>query len=140
MAGSRSKKRYQLGIGIALLVGAMAYLVIASLSGTSVYYYTLDELKALAIPPTEKIRVSGALDKESVDYDPSGPVLRFRLQNEDGSEKLPIVFHDVMPDNLMESTEIVATGYLKDGKFYAESLLVKCPSRYEAAEEELSGD
>jgi cytochrome c-type biogenesis protein CcmE len=134
-------KRYQLGIGIAVLVGAIAYLVIASLSGTSVYYYTLDELKDLAIDPAKKIRVGGALDKESVDYDPSGPVLRFQLQNEDGSEKLLVVFHDVMPDNLMESTEIVATGYLRDGTFYAESLLVKCPSRYEAAEEELlSGD
>ncbi len=139
MAGNR--KRYPLGVGIALLVGAMIYLVVASLSGTSVYYYTLDELPGLGVSPTEKIRVSGALDKESVDYDPSGPVLRFRLQNEDGSQKLPIVFNDVMPDNLLESTEIVATGYLRDGTFYAESLLVKCPSRYEAAEEEgLSGD
>ena len=135
-----NKKRYQLGVGIAILVGAIAYLVIASISSTGVYYYTLDELKDLAIDPSQKIRVSGALDKESVEYDPSGPVLRFRLQTEDGDEKLPVVFRDVMPDNLLESTEIVVTGLLHDGAFYAESMLVKCPSRYEAAEEELSGE
>jgi cytochrome c-type biogenesis protein CcmE len=133
-------KRYQVGIGIAILVGAIAYLVIVSLSGTGVYYYTLDELKDVTIDPAKRIRVSGALDKESVEYDPSGPVLRFRLQTEDGREKLPVVFHDVMPDNLMESTEIVVTGLLQDGTFYAESMLVKCPSRYEAAEEDLSGN
>jgi cytochrome c-type biogenesis protein CcmE len=137
MNPNRKKQRYQLGVGIAILVGAIVYLVVASLSGTSVYYYTLDELKELMIDPTERIRVSGALDKGSVEYDPSGPVLRFKLQNEDGSEKLPVVFHDVIPDNLMKSTEIVATGFLRDGTFYAESLLIKCPSRYEAAEEEL---
>lgn len=81
--------------------------------------------------------MGGQLDKESVDYNPAGPVLKFRLQNEDGSLKLPVVFNDIMPDNLMKSTEIVVTGVLKEGTFYAESMLVKCPSRYEAEEEEL---
>jgi cytochrome c-type biogenesis protein CcmE len=127
-------KRYQLTIGIALLVGAIAYLVIATLSTTGIYYYTLQELRGIAVDPTEKIRVGGVLDKESVEYDPLGPILKFRLQSEDGAQKLPIVFYDVMPDNLMKSTEIVATGFLRDGTFYAESLLVKCPSRYEAEE------
>lgn len=53
--------------------------------------------------------MGGQLDKESVDYDPRGPALKFRLQNEDGSLKLPVVFNDIMPDNLMKSTEIVVT-------------------------------
>lgn len=130
-------KRYQLTLGVFALVGAIAYLVIASLSSTGIYYYKVEELSRLEPSPAKTIRVGGALDKTSVEYDPTGPVLKFRLKSEDGSEHIPIVFRDVMPDNLMESTEIVATGILRDGTFYAESLLVKCPSRYEADEEEL---
>jgi len=133
------KKKHQIALGSGVLAVAIGYLLISSLFGTTVYYYTLDELqgKKQVIEAQKKIRVGGQLDKESVDYDPTGPVLRFRLQNEDGSIKLPVVFKDIMPDNLMKSTEIVVTGVLKDGTFYAESMLVKCPSRYESEEEEL---
>ncbi len=132
-------KKHQIAMGSGVLVVAIGYLLISSLFGTTVYYYTLDELesKKEVIATQEKIRVGGQLDKESVEYDPAGPVLKFRLQNEDGSIKLPVVFNDIMPDNLMKSTEIVVTGVLKEDTFYAESMLVKCPSRYESEEEEL---
>lgn len=134
------QKKHQIAIGSGVLVVTIGYLLVSSLFGTTVYYYTLDELqsqKQVIEAQKKKIRVGGQLDKESVDYNPAGPVLKFRLQNEDGSLKLPVVFNDIMPDNLMKSTEIVVTGVLKEGTFYAESMLVKCPSRYEAEEEEL---
>lgn len=135
----RLRKKHQIALGSGVLVAAIGYLFLSSLFGATVYYYTLDELqsKKEIIETQKKIRVGGQLDKESVVYDPAGPVLKFRLQNEDGSIKLPVVFNDIMPDNFMKSTEIVVTGVLKDGTFYAESMLVKCPSRYEAEEEEL---
>jgi cytochrome c-type biogenesis protein CcmE len=41
-----------------------------------------------------------------------------------------------MPDNFLRSEEVVVTGYLQGDRFTAESMLVKCPSRYEAEPKE----
>jgi len=125
-------KRYQMFLGVGAIGAVLIYLFVSSLSETTVYYYTVDELKELRLEPTQRIRLSGELVKDSVRYDPAGPLLEFVLQSKDGTTRVSVSYQDVMPDNFLRSEEIVVTGYLQGDRFAAESLLVKCPSRYEA--------
>jgi cytochrome c-type biogenesis protein CcmE len=90
----------------------------------------------LEIDPGQRIKISGELVEDSVQYDPAKPLLEFALQSQDGRVQISVSYEDVMPDNLMRSEEIVVTGYLEGDRFTAESMLVKCPSRYEAEPEE----
>ena len=125
------RKRAQVLIGLSIIVGAVLFLIISSFSQSSVYYYTVDELASMNNRPSQRIRVSGKLVKNSISYDPTAPELRFVIQSNDGNHRLNIVYHDVMPDNFLRSEDVVATGYLKGSVFEAEQLLIKCPSKYE---------
>ncbi|MFQ6033503.1 MAG: cytochrome c maturation protein CcmE [Candidatus Bipolaricaulia bacterium] len=130
------RKKYQVFLGIGAIGGVLIYLFLSSFSGTTVYYYTLDELKDKQIDPAERIRISGELVKDSVRYDSAKPLLEFVLQSKDGTTRVSVSYQDVMPDNFMKSEEVVVTGYLEGDRFTAESMLVKCPSKYEAEPEE----
>lgn len=125
-------KKYQILLGGLAIAAALGYLFFSSFSDAVVYYYRLDELAAAQINPEKLVRVSGELDETSVVYDPTKPVLTFRLRNADGSRSLPVTYHNVMPDNFLAGKEAVVTGYLRGGEFQAESILLKCPSKYEA--------
>jgi cytochrome c-type biogenesis protein CcmE len=64
--------------------------------------------------------------------------LSFRLRDTRG-EVLPVEYRGVIPGNFDQATSIVAIGHYQDGKFDAEQLLVKCPSKYQAEAEKAAG-
>lgn len=142
-------------IGGVLLMAAVVLLVITSLKGNAQYYLTVDEL--LASPPGQysNVRVSGVVLGDSIQYDPQKMVLTFTVVNIPGDNKtiesmgglaevlhrasidpdalrLNVEYHDVKPDLLKNEAQAIMTGQLGDnGVFFAEELLLKCPSRYE---------
>ncbi len=78
----------------------------------------------------KNVRVSGVVIDESVDYNASELILRFNIG--DDAHQLPIYFHGPRPDNFVRAAEAIVEGkYGEDGVLYANSLLLKCPSRYE---------
>jgi cytochrome c-type biogenesis protein CcmE len=77
-------------------------------------------------------QVNGTLaDPASVRYDAEKSELAFALRD-DKNEVMPVVYHGVKPANFEQATSVVAIGQFKDGRFEAEQLLVKCPSKYQA--------
>lgn len=114
-----------------IIAGSVFFFIISSFSQSSVYYYTVDELSSMNNHPSQRIRVSGKLVKDSISFDPSIPELKFVIQSGDGNFRLKVVYHDIMPDNFVMSEEVVATGFLRGSVFEAEKLLIKCPSKYE---------
>lgn len=77
------------------------------------------------------VQVNGVLaDKEYV-LEQDRQFLSFRLRDENG-EVLPVEYKGVIPGNFDQATSIVAIGRYEDGKFAADQLLVKCPSKYQA--------
>ena len=125
-------KKWQLLIGGLAIAAALGYLFYSSFRGAVVYYYLVDELAAAKIGPEQQDRVSCELDKDSVVYDPTKPVPSFRLRRADGAETLAVTYRDVMPDNFLQGKEAAVTGYLRGDEFQAESMLLKCPSKYES--------
>ncbi len=142
-------------IGGVLLLAAVVVLVVTSLKGNAQYYLTVDEL--LASPPGQysNVRVSGVVLGDTIEYDAQHQVLKFTIANIPGdnavieemggiaqvlhnastdpsASRLQIEYHDVKPDLLKNEAQAIVTGQLGvDGVFYAEELLLKCPSKYE---------
>lgn len=115
-----------------VLVLAVAYLVLTSLSSTTVYYLTVDELRAKGVQAQgQPVRVSGTVAPGTVVRENGGLELRFTMQDQSGH--VPVVYRGgSIPDIFDEHVEVVVEGKLgPDGTFSANTLLAKCPSRFE---------
>lgn len=118
-------------VGALIILGAIGYLVLSAMGNSGAYYMEVSELIAQnAEYQGKNVRVSGVVVDESVDYNASELILQFHIKDESG--ELPIYFHGPRPDNFSRAAEAIVEGrYGEDGVLYANTLLLKCPSRYE---------
>ena len=126
------KKRFLIaGLAVAIALG---YLGFTAFQGASMYYLTVDELLARGnVAYGEQARVMGKVVDGSLEKDPETNTIRFAMASEDARYSLPVVYSGVVPDAFKPGAEVVVEGSLTPGStFAAESLLVKCPSKYEA--------
>ncbi|MCC7162985.1 MAG: cytochrome c maturation protein CcmE [Anaerolineae bacterium] len=114
-----------------VLLGVIAFVMFNTIQANTVYYYTLSEVQTQQASLVGKtIRVNGPLDKTSIRNDQKNLVLEFNLV-QDGIV-LPVVYQGVAPDTMSSGESVVAEGKLdSDGVFRAQSILVKCPSKYQ---------
>ena len=78
------------------------------------------------------VQVNGVLaNPAAVRYDAGRSDLVFALKD-DKNEVMDVVYKGVKPANFEQATSVVAIGTFKDGRFEADQLLVKCPSKYQA--------
>jgi cytochrome c-type biogenesis protein CcmE len=155
LESSRSLKLNKFIIGGALMLIAVVLLVVASLKGNAQYYLTVDELAAGKAGQSANVRVSGVVLGDTIQYDPKTLDLTFTIAHipgdndeiealgglasvlhaaslDPGAAQLPVKYNGVRPDLLKNEAQAIMTGSLgADGVFYAEELLLKCPSRYE---------
>lgn len=115
-----------------VILAAIAYVTFSSFQSNAVYYYTLQEFTAQSSKIVgQTVRVNGPLDKSSIQLDQKTMVLNFKLK--DGSIVLPVVYKGVVPDTMTTGESVVAEGHLdSQGVFQADTILVKCPSKYES--------
>ena len=122
-------------VGLVVLVGALGYFAFVAFQSATVYYYTVGELNDLGPTPDGKaVRVSGKLVPDSFSRGESSTLANFHLT--DGSETLAAVHEGVVPDLFFnEHSEIILEGsYLANGVFESQNVIVKCPSKYIAAD------
>lgn len=119
-------------IGTLLILGAIAYVTLSSFQANAIYYLTLKELNAQrGSLINQPVRVNAPLDKSSIQFDDKTLLLKFNLKED--HLLLPVVYKGVKPDTFEQGESVVVEGKLgQDGTFYASTLLVKCPSKYEA--------
>ena len=145
-------------IGGLLIIAAIVYLIITSTRASAQYFMTIDELAA---KPGDVIgrdlRVSGAVLGDTIQYDPQTLTLRFTVAHVPGDNKeiedqgglaevlhaaaidpnrthLEVVYVGPKPDLLRNEAQAIMTGKIgEDGVFYADELLLKCPTKYEEA-------
>ncbi len=80
----------------------------------------------------KSVQLIGTLSKgKPVSYDPvkDANSFSFFLIDRNGKE-IYVVCYDDMPTDFERSEEIVLTGAMKGETFYADDMLVKCPSKY----------
>jgi cytochrome c-type biogenesis protein CcmE len=141
-AESRGKfnTKYLMGGGLLLLfVGFLAFQMIQATITTGAYYMTVAEVQSQAADLMgQRIRVSGNVVAGSEDWNAQEITLKFKIVDESGAGQLPIVFYGPRPDNFARAASAIIEGELQaDGSFLAETLLLKCPSRYEEEPEEV---
>ena len=144
-------------IGGLLIVAAIVYLIYSSTAASAQYFLTVDEVEEKGSEVYGRdLRISGAVMGETIEYDAQTLTLKFTVAHIPGDNTeieaqggLAYVLHDAvvnpgsqlqvvhngpMPDLLQNEAQAIMTGQLgEDGIFYAEELLLKCPTKYEEA-------
>ena len=140
LARKRGGIKPQFLIAGLLLVGVIISLMIYGLTTAKAYWLTVDEVhERESSLLSQRIRVNGVVVDGSEDWNPSEVTLRFKIEDEENpNQQLEIVFYDARPDNFHRAASVIAEGeLLPGGVIEADVLLLKCPSRYEEAPEEI---
>lgn len=129
-------KSRKIMLGMGLIVLAIGYLIFSSLqTATAAYYMTVEEALSGNMEADKYYRIEGKINLDEVSYDTKKtPIeLKFQIYNEnDPSQKITVIYNDVKPDNFEDAISAVVQGKLNtDGTFQADTLNLKCPSKYE---------
>ena len=105
----------------------------------------------------KNVRISGAVIGDTISYDADTLTLGFSVAHVSGDNaeiekegglavvlhqavidpnrsKMKVVYVGVKPDLMRNEAQAIMTGHLgADGVFYADELLLKCPTKYEEA-------
>jgi cytochrome c-type biogenesis protein CcmE len=131
VAGRAANKKTKFIAGGVIIALAIVYLIYTGVQSTAAYFLTVDELyaKGEAIQ-NQTVRVSGKVDAATIDFDNRDLILKFDVLSDDGA-RLPVVFNGPKPDQMREGAEAILEGKYDGNGFSAQTLLLKCPSRYE---------
>jgi cytochrome c-type biogenesis protein CcmE len=157
-ARPRTTGRAKFIIGGALIIVAIAYLIYSSTKANAQYFFTIDELQSRGQSMVnQNVRISGAVIGDSIQYNPQTLSLSFTIANVPADNKLieaqgglaavlhaavtdatrsrmQIVYKGPKPDLLRDEAQAIMTGHMgSDNIFYADELLLKCPTKYEEA-------
>lgn len=129
-------KKIKFAIGSFLIVGAIGFLITSSISSTSKFYFTVDELVASnQVSPGTGLKVKGNVVQGSIARNPED-YLDVAFSIEFKNAKLPVRYNGVTPDMFKDGNEVVVEGTMdRQGVFHANTLMTSCPSKYEAEKE-----
>jgi len=161
----KKKTNIKLILGGVVIALALVYLLISATRSNTQYFMTVQELQEQQSElQGQKLRMSGAVIGESIQYNPETLDLSFTVAQIPGDHRLieqmggmakvlaeavadpdaarmTIHYTGVRPDLLKDEAQAIVTGTLdENGVFQASELLMKCPSRYESALPEQAGD
>jgi cytochrome c-type biogenesis protein CcmE len=153
-SGSRTK----FFIGGFLIIAAVVYLIVSSTQASAQYFMTVDEVYTKGDEALIRdLRISGAVVGDTIEYDSDTLTIYFEVAHIPGdndeidaqgglaavlnkavsdpnSSRLNVVYVGPKPDLLQNEAQAIMTGRLgEDGIFYADELLLKCPTKYEDA-------
>ncbi len=145
-------------VGGLLILAAVIYLIVSATQANAEYFMTVDELKSKGNSMVGRgLRISGAVIGDTIQYDPQTMNLTFDIAHVPGDNaaiemggglaavlhaavtdparaRLTIVYNGPTPDLLRDEAQAIVTGHLgEDGIFYADELLLKCPTKYQEA-------
>ncbi len=98
-----------------------------------VYYLSVQELKA-QVPAVydTRVRVSGTVVPGTIVKGNDGS-LEFQIT--DGTDNVDVYYEGIIPDIFADDVEAVVEGvYAENNVFEADTLLAKCPTKYESTD------
>ena len=131
LTGKTANKKTKFIIGGAIIILAIAYLIYTGVQSSASYFLTVDELYAKGVEMENRtVRVSGKVDATTINFNNRDLLLAFDVMSESG-QRMAVVFNGPKPDQMREGAEAILEGKYDGKTFTAQSLLLKCPSRYE---------
>jgi cytochrome c-type biogenesis protein CcmE len=132
-----SRTKFIVG-GLVILL-AVGYLIVSSFGSSAQFFLTVAELRTKGNDIIgDDVRISGIVNGDSIHYDTDSLRLEFDIVDDLGDldNPLHVVYIGPKPDLLQHEAQAIVEGVWRvDGIFYAhdraDSLLLKCPTRYE---------
>jgi cytochrome c-type biogenesis protein CcmE len=149
--GTKTIRIAQVGGSVAVIAGALGYLLSTSMSDAMEYYHPVAVVMTKSAEMKgQRMRMGGLVQDGTIAQKPGTLEYIFEVkpipreapsfaaivaQNPGIMEQtLQVRFNGVVPDTFKEGNEVIVTGELgTDGVFYAKDMTAKCPSKYEAA-------
>ena len=154
----KSSSRMKFILGGLLIVSAVIYLIVSSTRASAQYFLTVNEILEKGGEVLDRdLRVSGAVVGDTIQYDLETLTITFDVAHIPGdndeinaqgglaevlnkavtdpaSKRISVVYVGPKPDLLQNEAQAIMTGRLgEDGTFFADELLLKCPTKYEDA-------
>ena len=109
VAGNSQRRRFLLG-GVAMLL-AIGFLIVNGTLSNAQYFITVDELFSRSELIGQNVRVSGAVDGETIDYDADSLTIRFTMANiPEQTDNLALTLHEAVSDPSATRIQVRAFG------------------------------
>jgi cytochrome c-type biogenesis protein CcmE len=126
-----ANKKIKFIIGGVVIALAVVYLLYSGIQNNATYFWTVDELYDKGeVQYNRPVRVSGLVDGDTIEFNNRDLILQFDVTSTTG-ESMHVVFNGPKPDQMRHEAEAILEGKYDGEVFTAQSLLLKCPSRYE---------
>ena len=127
------QNRAKFGVGIGVIVFALAFLAWLGYGESKTYYHTIAEYQTLqGSARSHRMRLAGTVAPGSIRHT-SGRV-EFVLEEQGKTLPISYVGTDPLPDTFVDKAQALVEGHPgSDGRFVAEHVQAKCASKYEAA-------
>ena len=128
-----NSRKLKFGIGIAVILGVVAWEAVSGFQESKTYYVTVSELTSGKVS-RHRVRVGGVIAQDSIER--RGGMVTFRLAQETQAIPVTYVGSDTLPDTFRDGAQAIIEGdYVADGSFRAEKIQAKCASKYQAVPE-----
>ena len=124
-------------IGAVVIGAAFGYFIFMAFQSATIYYFTVSEISEEPQTPQGKtVRVSGKLVPESFYRPENSTEAYFAIT--DGTNSMSAIHDGILPDLFFnKNSEIILEGVHSPGdSFESYNVIVKCPSKYVAMEED----
>lgn len=147
---SQKLGRYKFLAGGLLILAAVVVLVFSGTLTGARFFITIDDLMGKTDYVGQTVRVTGVVIGDTIKYDARTGELQFTVAHvpsdvndlatalhlaakDPNATRMAVYMSDeTMPDLLQHEAQAILTGKLgEDGVFYANDLLLKCPSRFQ---------
>lgn len=127
------RNRAKFGVGISVIVVALAFLAWLGYGESKTYYHTIAEYQALKGSARDhRMRLAGTVAPGSIRR--AAGRTDFVLEEQGRTLSVSYIGSEPLPDTFVDKSQALVEGRPSpDGKFVAEHVQAKCASKYEAA-------
>ena len=128
-----STHHVKVAVGMTVIVAAVAYLLLAGTTASTVYFLTVPEVQQ-QLPALQQtshpIRVAGPVTADPIHWEVRQLSLAFHIGA--GEARLPVQYTGVKPDMLQAGVSVIVEGRIgRDGVLHASTVMTSCPSKYQ---------
>ncbi|MBI9111585.1 cytochrome c maturation protein CcmE [Maridesulfovibrio ferrireducens] len=121
-------------VALLLFLGGLGWLVYSGLSQDSVYFLNVSEALAMDESELGQSRLFGKVGPQNIEITNGGLGVTFDLTDQKNlDQSIRVVYRGAVPDTFKVDAEVIVEGTFVGGNkaFKANSLITKCPSKYE---------
>ena len=124
----RKQKRLSVILAGLLFLGSACGLTFYALGEKASYFYMPADLAAASVPPGQRVRLGGLVEKGTIVRGQGAAVL---FSVTDTQQSVKVIYTGILPDLFREAQGVIAEGaFGPDGVFVADSVLAKHDERY----------